>query len=400
MLVNRRDLKFEPKLGILEKGEKIVFIAMDPGSTTTRTLRYTESGEEGTLIEVPSELSYIPNDVDVKYLSNKLEDKLAIRIISKTNKSLSAIDGVIKIAKGSYHTAIGGVNRKISSTSGKLKQDNTYINVLSNIAFMLAIEYNEKESYPENTVVDLAIAFPPGELSSKSKSDIIEKLRGEYEVEFLGYEGMKFNFVLREERLLVEGEANAISFYDIATMPEEDLLDENEVVLYIDGGGCSIDMALLDGNTILSKGNKSAQFGGSNRLITEIQESYHKATGYSAPPEEYVERALENGLLKDGRSYIDIVEHINNAKDKLADDIHNEAIVCIESARKTKRIVGRVNCAGRLFNETINDGEVVSKSLVEFVREKYQKDAPNTEFRWLQGTDIIPKGLALYRLSM
>ena len=393
------DVYLTEGLAVREIGKTM--LSMDVGSTGTRTLRFDKNMRLGQVVAVESNYAKIDLDDDISYLTSKsksLYDNMEIIIEDITsNKSVEKMFDKIKVVKGGIMRELNAPVIRATSNTGKVEQESTYVNILSNIGIRALMDASNEGKKYNRIIVDLTLSLPTEDTRSRKRLESFRgKLSGEYVVEFprLNY---KVVIEIRDENIFIEDESQAALRY-WATYNEQSV-ENLERVIIIDGGGRSFDFGFLEKGRLNSKGCKTLPFGG-NRFETYIKDHYVENNDVTEPTSTMIKEALDTGLLQDGNNVIKISDSIKYAKRKIAGDIMAGLNDLFDGVDVNPRMINLVICTGRCFNITgdRSNGTAVA-SLYKFIEAAYKKVSPNTDFDRLREEYPIVKGLVFFRLS-
>lgn len=380
------------------KSSKIM-VSIDCGSTETRSSVFSRENLPSThnVIAVESGYSKVEDDVsNVRSNSGCLGDNLDMVLRDLTKYKGDKVFEEIHILKGSLMRNTNLPVEKISSNQSKAGQEQTYVNVLSNIAIRLFESVSKSDKLYKRYVVDLTVALPTRDTQSEKRLQKFKKaLAGEYSVEFVR-DNLTVYFSLSESDIYTEDESQAAMRYWVVVNSNDEEKGYNRVLI-IDGGGSTVDFSLLENGVINPRGSKTVAFGGTN-FINNVIDSYVKTNDDDRPANKMIIESLDTGLMQNGNDFIDITESIKKAKIVNAKSIMNSINELLDVTELKPTQINAIIACGGLFKETANPQNKV-RSLYKFIQKMYAKNSPNTLFSRVTEEFSIVYGLAYYRIS-
>lgn len=395
-MLNDINVNAIPRVKPLPSDTKLVLnIALDAGSTETRTILYSSDGlEEMPEVDVePStfaKLEYSHDLSDIQTINPKLMDCFEVRLRTINEEKYT-------ILKGSLAKKVGE-SKKSSSAKSKMEQDSTMVNIHSAVIMNIIKQMIERQFALDTSVIvsiKLTLALPPEDTDPARVTKLRKEFEGVYEAS-LPRLNLRFQYSIMPEDVEIVSECNATAMFYMCTT--EDNEDANVIVM--ECGGRSSSAAIIKDGVLLSRGHCNFELGGKN-LMQMITDCIAEARATSKISMDNAEKALCTGFIKQGSLKVPVYEEINEAKQKFAVKVVENILTAIESAEMSVDDVQAIVVSGRIFGELITkDGTVVSPSLGAFIKQVFQE-------KWCRGTEVIkmstkypiPQGLVLYRMG-
>jgi len=269
------------------------FVAVDIGTSETRV-----SADGTVTLRIPNNCVFLPAPTPTTFAAGTgMLGALEAVIEGLDDKPVTVLFGEM----AERHSA---VSQSPSPLEAKHKQR---INIVSIIVGTALVRLEKG-----NTPCDLHLALPPVEVA-KARDTLKGSLGGEYRVEFpkLGRSArVKFGEIYCYEESRMAG---------IAFLPQLSDDHRDGIVLSVDIGAGTTDLALFSGGVFYERSAKTYRVGGNTAreyLIDAISSEYD----YELPGHE-ANDVVSTGLLKLGNKKVSVVDQVNDAKGRFADDI-------------------------------------------------------------------------------
>lgn len=368
-----------------EKTENIV-VGVDGGSTQTRVAFMRLPDELASLEEVyviPSALSILTDGGELKSKGELLYNNLESHIIDKALNPHNIFDKV-RVIRGTKLMDYGQTVSRINSSFQKVDTPAFYINFIDAIGYGIIMDCAKRGVTVAGTYnVSVACSLPPDDAKSKKNSTLflnyIKNL-------FLWiYEGQEIKINIVNCKITTEPEAAGKCAF---TLLEEEI-PENALV--IDGGGRSIGSEVLVNGEIFDKTSVAYLYGGT-QLNQLLAQECISTFGGSSPSEDSLKEALKTGLLRKGRSSIDITELIKKCKDGLASTFYSDLVTRVFDSQRDVSLedIETIVFSGRLFNSGEYDYSLKEKFL-----QLFKERNPEVEVITLEDSYLIPIGNAI-----
>lgn len=371
-------------------------IAIDLGSTQTRTLNFDLDFNEGDVVAIDSAYSEVVHGIQhISSPDDKIFSNLEAILCDKTfNRKKDGAFEKIHIVKGPLFEVLNQMSKATTSDASKINQETTYVNAVFNIALQILLTSLAEGQLPYNTRVDATFALPPEDtvVPIRMKS-FKEKMAGTYEVEFPRI-GFTVQFTLDESNIYITAEPNAVALTYGAESDHE--ADVHEVIGFIDVGGRSTGNSFVAGGRLLEDGCYAEPHGG-EFVCENIAKNIANRINCNMPRIDKVKKSLSRGILVMGSKHISIAQDIDAAKDVMAGVILTGFTKAITANHLQAQEISRVVCTGRTFGESVNDGAVVSSSLMHKVAALFANRSNFTEFELFESNNPIVRGLMYYR---
>lgn len=397
-MLNDINVNAIPRVKPLPHDTKLVFnIALDAGSTETRTILYSSEGSEA-MPEVDVEpstfakLEYGHDLSDIQTINPKVMDCFEVKLRTINEEKYT-------ILKGSLAKRVGASKRS-SSAKSKMEQDSTMVNIHSAVIMNIIKQMIERQFSLDTGVVvsvKLTLALPPEDTDPARVEKLRKEFEGVYEAN-LPRLGLSFAYSIMPEDVEIVSECNAAAMYYMCT--SEDSVDEDANIIVLECGGRSSSVAIIKEGVLLSRGHYNFELGGKN-ILQMLVDCIAESRAASKISMENAEKALCTGFLKQGSLKVPVYDEINEAKQRFAAKAVENIITAIEGAEMSVDDIQQIVVSGRLFGEILCEaGSVMSPSLGVFIKQIFQE-------KWCAGTEVIkiatkypiPQGLVLYRLG-
>ena len=395
--------------GMHEQSKGYFNLAMDVGSTSERTLVYADDlTEMSTPLVMESQYTPLTRDTtNIKSASSAIEDNLEIKITPQDKTHI--IGESIRIFKGSLRKAMNGTFMPMSSSTSKVEQTTTYINIYANAALAILYTMIRDHTFTHECHMKLTVSLPCEDLENVDRKSVFtHRLCGRYHIEFPRLSpGAAFDLVIAPEDVLVDSETNAVIYHYFT---KHQRVQEGNV-LFIEGGGRNLAFGCVQDGIILQDMLISTAGGGTkfhDLVGKEITNRYN----FQKPKAEFIERILETGYTWNGAEKVSVIPAINAAKEEYVSHMMSGLMQALDQAQLSADSIQCIVCNGRLFKSTNrknSEGQIVEKSpsLVDYLKQSFNMISPQTKFELLcsenevdHSTDYpIPEGLIAIRLE-
>ena len=405
LLKERRTVEFTTDA--VESGTQ--FVSIDVGSTGIRTLVLRDTPDPSDIdidLKSAGEMELIALDSDYALADSKISklsvrkkdtiyDQLEMKI---ENHKADALFGFKHIVRGSLIGYVGVGSSKLASSASKVDQEQTYINIISNVAISLLNKELRTGIKMANTIlVDLTVALPSDDLNSEEKLDKFKNnLSGNYIIEFPKLKHT-IRFTITPQSITVTSEASATSLYVTKVMDVE--LEGDCGCGAIENVGGRSTGGILSSGYMLAEGNQIVSQTGGSALIREVGKAIASEKKLNAISTEVAEHALKTGVLVRGKTAIDVLDIVEEQKEIFAQKVFNDFLSLLDTNEKAIEDVSMIMVSGRVFNQYDREDADSLPTLVDkFARLVYS--VSKDTIVGLVDTDYpIPYGLMEYRLA-
>ena len=230
--------------------------------------------------------------------------------------------------------------------------------------------------------MSLTCSLPPDDVrGTKNKETFLKNIQNSFKWNSLEL-GVQININIVNCYITTEPEAGVKCSYALSG---EEI---PYLVLAVDGGGRSIGTEILREGLTFEKGSEAFPYGGT-QLADDIANRYFNLYGGTKPSETSIKEALVTGSLRKGRSLIDIVDIITDAKRDMASKLFGDIVTSVFDSQIVVSIedIESVVFSGRLF-----DGGEYEVSIAQFLAELIQKRNPECEIIYNTDMYMIPVG--------
>lgn len=396
-----KSLKTTAKV-VMEQGEELLYqkynpvvnkdaketliVGVDGGSTQTRVSFMRLPNELSSLEEVyviPSALSILTDGSDLKSKGELLYNNLESNIINKALNPHNIFDKV-RVIRGTKLLDYGQTVSRINSSFQKVDTPAFYINIIDAIGYGIIMDCEKRGVAVAGSYdVSLACSLPPDDAKSKKNSESF--LRYIKNLFIWNYEGKDININIVNCKITTEPEASGKCAFTLL----EEVIPENALV--IDGGGRSIGSEILVNGESFNKTSVAYLYGGT-QLSQSLAEECISCYGGAAPSEESLKEALKTGILRKGRSSLDISELIKKCKDSLATTLYSDVVTKVFDSQRDVSLedIETIVFSGRLFNSGEYDYSLKEQFLTLF-----RKRNAEVEVITLEEAYLIPIGNAI-----
>lgn len=380
--------------------DRQVYMATDVGSTMQRSMSFSLNGKlQSTVIEYDTR--YCPIDMNTDFTvttsaSPSIQDNLDLTIRCNNPNQMTKIKG-IRIVKGSLQKIMNLPERVLTADTSKVDSEGTYVNVLSSIAVMLLGRciFNN-ETVTDKYLVDATISLPPDDASSTDRVNTFKEcLQGDYTVTFNRL-GVSINFDINQ--ILVASEPVGAAY----SIMYNDKLDEDGTYAFVECGGRSSGVVFYERGNLKQGSSYSFPIGGF-MLIDKVSEEIVSSRHLQKPRSDVLLKTLATGLYRYGADLMDVSKELDRAKNSFAEELYNGISAALALNKIPATDIITVYCTGRTFGEARRSNEeqdlVVSRSVGEFLHERFVEKSPKTQFIFNQNSHLVVRGLVLYRIT-
>ena len=378
-------------------------LAVDVGSTEIRGTMFNTNAQMSEVLRMQSPYAIITEDIShVKSQSEEIFDNLEIVIKDVTPEEQLRRDRRedVRIIRGGLLQDIEAPVTKINSSEGKIDQDSTYINIITIVAMNCLIKGEcSQGSLGYLNEIDLTVSLPPKDTRSTTRlNKFKDTLNGTYLVDFVRL-GVSFTIHFSFDKIFVEDESKAVLRY-WKTAYETEGADEDSI-LVIDGGGSTIDLAVLKEGRLIDKACESMLFGG-DKLGLDVAKIFANQSGDVVEKDpNRIRFMLENGYIRQGKREVSVKSAVHTAKIKMAREIMSKLEQVFGESDFTAKTFQTVILAGRLFDNCKQTNvDYLTPSLGAYLAKLYKGKSPDTDFISVNEVESIPYGLAFYRMSI
>lgn len=293
------------------------FVCLDLGASNTRYCN-----DDGIVHLLPNNIAVIDEGTNT-FLDPWAVEGFEDQIRENLDVSIEKISGEasdffpVRALIGSVANRYGGGERP-NANSNKYQQRINYISAIVSTAISMALEGNSGDVMND---VNLFVALPPVEarLANKYVSD---QLVGEYKVTFNMMNAyVKLN--ITTVKCIEESNAALLSFFfDGLSLNEKAKKYSDGYVLSIDIGASTTDIITVLDRKFIERTGKTIKSGG-NIVKSIVKDNVQALYGFE-PEDAESERAVAEGRIKSGASYIDVSGIVTSAKRDFAVQIVNE----------------------------------------------------------------------------
>ncbi len=377
------------------KEPHLIQIAMDMGSTETRTIQFDMQGNIGDTLKIDSNYAIVTRDLSNMTANTRdIESQLEMVITDTTaDQKASPLFSQLRIVKGKLMRVLNSHTTRTTANSSKIDQVPTFVNCLANTALNILLRGAEEGGIPNGvTEVDLTVSLPPEDTSSPVRLDVFkQRLAGVYAVEFVRL-GCTIQISLSQERIFIFSESNAVAITQQMQAPAQ----PDDTLAFIDVGGRSTGISFVYNGVLLEDGCVTESIGG-QKMKELVAQRVCNQLNTQIPADDTILQALDTGKIRMGAKYVDISALITESKREVAEQIFNAFMLALDRNGLQAQQLTRVFCSGRSFGIS-KDGEfVTSPSMMTMLEEMFKERAPYTEFTLVDNADPIVYGLVCGR---
>lgn len=375
-----------------------LMLAQDMGSTETRTIVFSMSGDISDVVRTNSNFAIVTRDISHILTRNKdLMSQLELIIHNKSaSQQTDPIFQDLHIVKGPLAQTVSTFTSRTTANSSKIDQLATYANSIANIAINILLIAAEQGGLPDHTLdVDLTMALPPEDTIAPVRLELFsQRMQGLYEVEFPRL-GCTVSFQIKAENIHVFSESNAVAIAQQATAP----FDVDDTVGFIDVGGRSTGFSFVHGGILLEDGCVTEGIGG-QKLKELISRRVSNMLNTQTPSDDVILRSLDTGKIRLGAQSMNIGPCINEAKEEVAEQIFNGFMLAVDRNGLQAQQISKVYCSGRSFGISKDGDYVTSDSMCTSLERMFKERSPYTEFALVSVNDPIVTGLVYARFTL
>lgn len=352
-----------------------VLVAIDVGSTQTRSSIYTKKGNTGEVILLDSNYEILTRDISHVSSSNtNVISNLEMFISDLTEgKDKFIFKTETHILKGELLSNITNARQITASSVSKVDQEATYVNIVSNTALAVLDwfrTFGVIQGVPE---VKLTVALPPEDTKFKSRTELfLSRLAGTYKVVFPRLNISVTFSISKESRIISEPEAVSVLLTATKQITDE---DADTVICVLDIGGRSTGITFIDNKALLADSCVTIPIGGA-RLLSLIGRNVASTYNIQEPTSARLIKALQTGSFKIGSRTMDITKDVVNAKREFANLIFSELLGAIDLNNIQMQNIAKVFCSGRTFTDADN-----VTPLIDILAEICSGTSEYTEFK-------------------
>lgn len=386
-----------------------VAVGIDVGSTETRlsiadrdvlAMYYDENPKAGAVERlkrtyiIPSSAVILEGDNrEITPASDALHDNYDTNIIAVETSAEKPMFTSARILRGQKIDDTKGTTiRYFDSSTDKMDNALFYLNILDSIGYAVLQEY-DKVGVPRHVFVDLKISVRPKELNSHCKNKMMGNLIGRFIFKWCGRElelNIKNLGFTTEPEAQIHGNSVVYSVLQYTGTPNEKEMAEKVLsiedcttYMHIEGGGSSIGVEVVRNGAIINACSATFQLGG-NYLNQIIADRVNEVLGIRASIHSIAD-AVKTGLLRNGRSKIDISEICANCKSQIAmnilENIRHEVIDTQPDL--FLRDIAAITLGGRLFRE-----DECGQSIATYFHKYVSSISPETDVLYLENNYI------------
>lgn len=368
---------------------KTLNICIDVGSTMTRSLMFKPEDVQNNklnkeLLVTDTATIQLARPLPSIRTQKTIQDNLECVLTTSTNNW--------RIVKGSMRQLLTKESIRMVSSSSKIDQATTYQSIIFQCGLNALCESIQSDTLADVYNINLTLALPPEDTVDARKEKIVSRLTGVATVEFPRLK-KKFNINITDIDIYAEPIAAAYYY----SMNKQTSVTEN--IVFLDCGGRSKGAVLTKNGRLVLDGTVTSA-GGGEKFVKEVAENIASRLEVNLPSNEVARKALDTATLNIGNQTYDIAEDIDLAKDALAEDCADIIRSLLDKTNTKLEEIQRIVCTGRSFLPSVRNGNIVSKSLVEFIEEKFQySDVPISFERYAADNPIV-HGLYYYAVFM
>lgn len=365
------------------------YIAMDVGSTQTRSCIFTKDAQLENIMILDSNYEVLNRSIE--HVASVDENILSgLELILTDDSAEHKVEPPfteVHLIKGNLLSSVTNSRVITSASSSKIDQEATYYNIVSNIALQLLNRYMSEGQPNEPTTVNLTVALPPEDtrFSVRTKR-FTERLAGEYHVEFVRY-NVTVDFII-SDNITIISEPEAVAVFQTVEKQLED--EEDSVVCVLDIGGRSTGITFIDNKHLLLDSCTTVPIGGS-KLVSLLGRELVTSLSIQEPQPQRLIKVLSTGKFKMGTQQVDVSQQLNTAKQEFAGLIFGELIRSIDLNNIQMQNISRVFCSGHTFGEAPG-----SPSLMNLIATLFKARSSFTEFSKIDNENPILMGLAFH----
>lgn len=366
-----------------------IHIAIDVGSTQTRSCTYTANAEIDNTIVLDSNYEVLNRSIEhIAAVDNQVISGLELTITDlSADKKVDPMFTEAHIIKGNLLSSVTTSRVITASSASKIDQEATYLNIVSTVALQILQQYVVHGQPSNEMQVNLTVALPPEDTRFKQRLDkFMERLVGSYSVEFKRFDVIA-KFAI-SDKLNIISEPEAVAVYQTVERQLEN--EEDSVVCVLDIGGRSTGITFIDNQHLLLDSCATVPWGGS-KLVAFLGRELGNSLNIQEPQPQRLIKALSTGEFKIGSQRVDITAQLNAVKKEFAGLIFSELTRAIDLNGIQMQNISKVFCSGHTFGEAPG-----SPSLMNAIAAQFQARCSFTEFSRIENENPILMGLAYH----
>lgn len=366
---------------------KALNVQMDVGSTATRSTMFkTEDIKANQLAK-----EFIVTDTASIQLTRAIPTiRTQKAIIDNLEVVLTTSTNSWRIVKGSMRQLLTKESVGMASSISKLDQETTYQSILFQCALNCLCDAIQSDTIADVYNIELTLALPPEDTADNRRTKLVSRLLGVSTVEFPRL-NKKINLNITGVEVYAEPVAAAYCY----CVNESDAVEQN--IVFLDCGGRSKGAVLTKNGRQVLDGTVT-DLGGGERFVQEVASSIATRLDVNLPSIDVARKAIETGSIKIGTVEYDITEDIHVAKENLAADCVDTIKRLLDKTGTKLEEIQKVICTGRTFLPSVRNGNIVSKSLVEYIEEIFQYNNVSIDFERYSRENPIVNGLYYYAI--
>lgn len=372
------------------KDELDLIVAMDPGSTSCRTVVLDSTSNPNMDVYVmPSACAYIPKDTPVKGVGKTLYEQM----YSTISNHMITIDTKLKernVIRGTIQDNMLIGEESITNSDGKVNSELLYVNIIDSIMYTVIQRYNGK--VPEKLRVTLAIALPPSNVDDEMN---VENFLSNISSTFTWTHGVsgvscELSITATEQLILTESDAYAKGYIFLerqGVFPE--------VMISMSAGGSTLGEDFMVNGSARSALSATLNTSGS-RVLEKLGRVIAKNKHIKEPKRKALQKAIKTGKVIIGNKEIDVVDDIEVVLEETAREIYT-ALNKKVFDRQAEYGIEDVNLflmSGKAFR-----GGDYNVSILDYLEELIREQSPDAEIVY-SDSEYIPKGLALLAFTL
>ncbi|MBR1454030.1 MAG: ParM/StbA family protein [Lachnospiraceae bacterium] len=297
-------------------------VAVDIGASGTRF-----ATNDGVINTLPNNTYFVEKYVNTDSDITSVIDEEPLKIKPHTDEIYDSLEMIVHKVGAEpddifpMHSVVGVYADRVSGNNvtpiGTLHKSEQRVNYSS---LILTCALSRLQGKVDEDIT-LVVAIPP--LEADRAFDVFNKrLVGEYNVEFPNYNGGKtVTFKISKVEVYSESVMAIISalFTKDGKINKENNEMHNGIILSIDIGASTTDLALFDGVTPITKADNTYKIGG-NKVRALIVTEYKRLTG-KEPSKRVIEQIVTEGREVDGNKITSYSGIVNYAKSEIAKEI-------------------------------------------------------------------------------
>lgn len=367
------------------RDELDLIIAMDPGSTSCRTVILDNTTNPSLDVYVmPSACAYIPKGSPVKGVGKSLYEQM----YSTISNHMVTIDTKLKersVIRGAIQDNMLIGEESITNSDGKVNSELLYVNIIDSIMYSIIQKYNGR--VPEKLRVTLAIALPPSNVDDEMN---IENFLSNISSTFTWTHGVtgvscELSITATEKLILTESDAYAKGYIFL-----EKGGNFPEVMISMSAGGSTLGEDFMVNGSARSALSTTLNTSGA-RVLEKLSGVIAKNKHIKEPKKKAMQKAIKTGKVRIGNKEIDVVDDIEIVLEETAREIYTALNKKIFDTQSEYGIadVNLFLMSGKAFR-----GGEYNVSILDYLADLIREQSPDAEIVY-SDQEYIPKGLAL-----